>query len=185
MENKGILNKKIESNELLQISKIVTIKALKVNASKGLKLAFEILEGKKKEWLEDLTQEVATQILTDNMVITRDAFRIVGRLLIRQQRISERLVVLDNSEEEDNNNNNLMDKKAYIEYLQKNGEIEKKSSTFDVESLGLTNRQMEILNIYSKGHSMKETADILGISKSTVSNVIYRLQDKLNYLMVV
>ena len=83
----------------------------------------------------------------------------------------------------DNDFYNMQDKKAYINYINSYKEI-KTSKVFDVNILleGLTTRQREIINIYAKTNSMQKTADLLGIKKSSVSDCIYTIRNKINKL---
>ena len=180
----SIIGKQIKNEELESFAKGIVIKALKGLEAKGNKFATYILEGKRPFDLEDLQQSVMEQILIDNMTITKECFRAVGRIVSRHNRDSERLVIIDNSNEEENETINILEKNCYIEYLKNDNSIEKKSVNFNIDELGLTKRQLEIIKIYGTLQGYGETAKTLGISRSTVQVTINRLREKLNYLMV-
>ena len=54
----------------------------------------------------------------------------------------------------------------------------KENKSFSIDLLDLTERQKEILNIYSKTQSRQKTAEILGIAKSTIQVTIERIRKK-------
>ena len=65
MENKKIykINDKINVEDLEEVSRGITRKAINVIATNGDKIALELQEGKHRELLEDIIQEVATQLM--------------------------------------------------------------------------------------------------------------------------
>ena len=84
-------------------------------------------------------------------------------------------------------NNYIDDKKEYIESISYNQflcnnnsyELEKKAK-FNLESLGLTERQTEIIKMYASLKSINKVAEILGISKQAVSKTINIIRNKVN-----
>lgn len=171
------LNDKIKKEDLLKVSQGVCLKAIKVIASKGNKIAFELLENKRKELFEDLMQEVSINILLNDYKITKECFKCVNDYIYKVKK-DNIILTIDNKENKD-----FLECQAYCEYISKYQEV-KKTNNFTIEDLGLTNKQVEILKIYSNGFSMGQVAKMLGISKGTVSQTIYRLRDKLEFLKV-
>ena len=55
---------------------------------------------------------------------------------------------------------------------------EETKNKFSLNALNLTQKQKEILYIYSNSNSMQKTADLLGIAKSTVQKTIERIREK-------
>lgn len=67
----------IKIEELEEVAKGISLKAVKVIATNGDKLAFEILEGKKPEILEDIKQDVILKLLENNLRIEKNCFQVV------------------------------------------------------------------------------------------------------------
>ena len=173
------INDKIEKNEIEEVSKKITKKAIKVIASNGDKIAIELLENKHKELFEDITQEVALQLILNNYTITKECYRIVRSYIYKKNRDIIELIVDDDDEEKINE----LEKKCYINYISNEYKTEQKTKTLKIEELGLTSKQIEILKM-SQNLSFGEVAKLLNVSKSTVSNTIYRIRQKLQYLEV-
>ena len=180
---------KIEENEIMKISKGITRKALKiieassVNNAKNKKSGYNIyatrlLENKDLETLEDLYQIVSMQLFKDNYIITKECFRIVNKYIYNYKKDKMQNIEIVINEE---NNNTNVDKQSYINYIKKesnileNKEIKK---SFSLDMLELTEKQKEILNIYSKMLSYDKTAQILGISKGAVQTTVKRIREK-------
>ena len=73
------------------------------------------------------------------------------------------------------------DLQAYVNFVKEKSsyyEDIKENKSFSIDILELTDRQKEILNIYSKTQSRQKTAEILGIAKSTVQVTIERIRAK-------
>lgn len=183
MENKKTykIGDKINVEELEDVSRGIARKAINVIATNGDRIALELQEGKHKELMEDIIQEVTLQLILNDYVISKECFKIVRSYIYKKNRDIIELIVDD-----DGTNNdfyNMQDKKAYINYINSYRQ-EQKSKVFDVNILleGLTTRQREIINIYAKTNSMQKTADLLGIKKSSVSDTIYTIRNKINKL---
>ena len=167
----------IKKEDLQEVCRGITRKALKVIETKGNNWVSRILEYKDLDTLQDLEQTVAMQILEDNYQITREAFRIVNKYMYnyKVQDIKNIEITID-----ENGISNL-DRKSYINYVMEEvTPIEKteKNKQFNIELLGLTEKQLEILNVFSKMGSFGKTAEVLGITKSTVQTTINRIKNK-------
>lgn len=55
-----------------------------------------------------------------------------------------------------------------------------KKAKFNLDKLGLTNRQKEILQMYASLKSINKVAELLGISKQAVSKTINVIREKVN-----
>lgn len=167
----------IKKEDLQKVVKGITRKALKVIETKGNNWVTRILEYKDLDTLQDLEQTVAIQILEDNYQITKEAFRIVNKYMYNYkiQKLKNVEITID-----ENGVSNL-DKKSYINYVMEEvTPIEKteKNKQLNIELLGLTEKQLEILNIFSKMGTFGKTAEVLGITKSTVQTTINRIKNK-------
>lgn len=197
-----------EKNIDFEVIKKVSMKALKVVASQGGKKALDILvyfKNYRADDFEDLVQAVAlaaiengykmnSKIIIKNHVFTlrnkingfnfiskaskKNVFKRTNSILYNMKK--EKLYTMSY-------NNFIDDKKEYIETVSYNQflcnnnsyEIEKKAK-FNVESLGLTERQNEILKMYANLKSINKVAEILGISKQAVSKTINIIRNKVN-----
>ena len=185
---KGILGKKIENvEELEKVSEIITIKALKIIESKGNKYASNILDYKKSYCLdifEDLKSEVIIKIIENDYIITKECFKIVNNYLYNIKK--ERIEIIINTETETEEGKALLNKDSYIKFINEEHNETEQTETMPfyeiLEKLNLTEKQKEILLIYSKVYNFSKVADILGITKSSVSNTIYRIKDKIKML---
>lgn len=168
----------IKIEELEEVAKGISLKAVKVIATNGDKLAFEILEGKKPEILEDIKQDVILKLLENNLKIEKNCFQVVRSAIYRTNKTKIELII----DEEKSNFLEYQEQKAYINYINEEIGTEEKSKNFLIGEIleGLTERQKEIVLIYSKVNSFGKVAELLGVSKSTVSNTIYRLREKID-----
>lgn len=186
----------------------VAMKALKVVATNGDKKALDILiyyKSKKIDDFEDLVQEVALAIvengyiLKDSLVIKKHSFKLkkevngfkfISKVSKKNSYRVVRKAIYRLAKDELNcmsYNNYIDDKKEYIESISYNQflcnnnsyELEKKAK-FNLESLGLTERQNEILKMYANLKSINKVAEILGISKQAVSKTINIIRNKVN-----
>ena len=66
---------------------------------------------------------------------------------------------------------------SYMNYITKN-ENNYKKHTLNIEEIGLTTRQKEILNIYATTQSICKVAELLGISKQAVDKTIKTIRKK-------
>lgn len=161
------------------IARGIVIKALKIVEASGNCWASRLLENKDKDTLEDLIQDVLLVLIENNYKITRECYRIVNKTLYNKKKteiknISINLII------EDNKNSNELDKKSYVEFLEKELYSNKtENKKIMLSKLNLTKKQLEILNIYSKTSSYAKTAEYLNLSsRGTVQNTIKRIQNK-------
>lgn len=175
----GDIIKEEDKENIYKISKGIVIKALKVIEAKGNMFASRLLENKDVDTLEDLIQDVLLILVENNYKITRECYRIVNKNLNNKKKteiknISINLIV------EDNKNSNELDKKSYVEFLEKELYSNKtENKKIMLSKLNLTKKQLEILNIYAKTGSYAKTAEYLNLSsRGTVQNTIKRIQNK-------
>ena len=172
---------KIEVNEALSVANGIVKKAVNVIATSGDRIAFELQEGKQEDLKKDLIQEVATQLILNNYIISKECYKIVRSYIYKKNRDSIELIIDQDGTDDDNDFKKMYDKIAYIKYINEYKEI-KTSKQFNVNELlkGLTERQKEIIYMYAKCNSMQKVADLLGIKKSSVSDCIYTIRNKIN-----
>lgn len=167
----------IKKEDLQKVCRGITRKALKVIETKGNSWVTRIIEYRDLDTLQDLEQTVAIQILEDNYKITKNAFKIVNNYIYNYK-----IQKLKNVEITINENGiSNLDKNSYISYVMEEiTPIEKteKNKKINIEELELTKKQLEILNIFSKMGSFGKTAEVLGITKSTVQTTISRIKNK-------
>lgn len=181
MERIYKIGNKIEVDELETVSKIIMKKALKVIASNGDIIAHEMLEGKHRDTVEDIKQEIILQLILNDYIITKECYKIVRKTIYQKTRETIELVIDKTENENENEFYKIEDKKAYINFLNNEYNETTKSKMVNVAELleGFTDRQKEIITIYANGNSRNKTAELLGISKGTVNNTIKRLRDKI------
>lgn len=174
---KKLIGRKVSIEELENISKKVVRKSLRVMASSTSSLYIhKLLEYKDTDTIKDLEQEVATQLIIDGYVITKNAFHIVRNYLYKNYEKTE-LEIFSSEEEEQK----ALDNASYkISFVNNNNEEMKKTCNFSIESLGLTDRQNEIIKMYANGVSRYKIAEMLGVSSvGTINNTIKRIKDKI------
>lgn len=205
MENKEtLINKTIESRELYYYSEIIGKKALKIIETKGNKYATSIIENKnyykKDEW-DDIKQEIILQLIKDNYIITRNAYKVVndyinlksndGIVRIPKTEIvnGKRVVKKINGKivyermfpvEIDKDDKETIETIEKISFLQYNNKllIDNEKNVDIIEKLNLTERQKEILNIYAKTQNQSETARFLGIAQKNVHKTMNIIKEK-------
>lgn len=155
---------KVEDREnIYKIGKGIVIKALKVIETKGNCWASRLLENKDLDTLEDLIQDVLLILVENNYKITRECYRIVNKNLNNKKKTEIKNVSI-NLIIEDNKNINELDKKSYVEFLEKELYSNKtEDKKIMLSKLNLTKKQLEILNIYSKTASLEKTAEFLNL----------------------
>lgn len=209
-KNVKVVNKKERQEKSIdfEIIKKVSMKALKVVATNGDKKALDILvyfKNYKTDDFEDLTQAVALSamengyIMNDNIIIknhvfnlknSKNGFAFIGKVSKKYIYRVVRKEIYRLSKDEIHcisYNNYIDDKKEYIESISYNQflcnnnsyELEKKAK-FNLESLGLTERQTEIIKMYASLKSINKVAEILGISKQAVSKTINIIRKRVN-----
>lgn len=171
------INDKINVDELQEVAQGITLKALRVIETSGNKFASRIIEHKDDDMLQDLQQSVILELIKNNYIISKDCYKIVNKMLYnyKNDKIKSIEIVVD----EETNYSNI-DYNSYVEYLKSDSNIEFKDvkSRFNINELKLTDRQKEILNIYSKMQSMQQTADILKVSKSFIEKTMRIIKQK-------
>lgn len=179
METKKMykIGDKIKVEELEKVASGIVRKALKVIETSGNNWASRILENKDIDTLEDLKSLVIIEILENNYKITKECYRKINKFLYNYKvnRVKNVEIVVN-----DENICNI-DRYSYISYIkEERNELEKREITkkFSLDVLNLTEKQKEILDIYSKIGSMSQTAEILGVAKSTVQVTIERIRKK-------
>ena len=209
-KNVKVINKKERQEKSIDfdVIKKVSMKALKVVATNGDKKALDILvyfKNYKMDDFEDLIQAVAlasmengykmnSNIIIKNHVFTLknkvNGFNFIGKVSKKNIYRVVRKELYRMSKEEMHcisYNNYIDEKKEYIEtisynnFLCKNNsyKLEKKAK-FNIESLGLTERQAEIIKMYASLKSINKVAEILGISKQAVGKTINIIRNKVN-----
>lgn len=180
METKKIykIGDRVEINEMQEVSKGIVKKALKVIESSGNRWVTRIIEGKDKDTREDLEQLVILELIENNYVITKECYRKINKYFndYKVERIKNIEIVIN-----DDTNATNIDKYSYISYIKEEKNVLEKREMikkFNIEMLSLTEKQKEIINIYSKINSMQGTAEILGISKGSVQKTIERIREK-------
>ena len=170
------INDKIRIEDLESVSRGVAKKAINVIASNGDVIALELQEGRYKDLMQDLIQEVSMCIILNDYMLTKEAFKCVRSYIYKKNRDIIELII-------DEDKTDVFDCLSYVNYISSYREVER-SQVFNVDVLleDLTERQREIINMYAKINSMQKVADLLNIKKSTVSQVIYRLRRKINDL---
>lgn len=169
---------KIEVDELEKVAKGITIKALKVIETSGNRWASRIIEKQDLDTLEDLQQIVILKLIENEYIINRECYKVVNRYMYNYKVNNIRNIEIVVNDE---NNISNLDRKSYIEYIKEECDTLKNniySKKISIEMLQLTEKQKEILNIYSSLNSLQATADLLGVAKSTVQVTIERIREK-------
>lgn len=187
-ENKKIIGMCISNEELYNYAKGIAIKALKLMESKGNLYASNILTYRHcycKDIFDDLMQEVVMVIIQDNYIITKKAFQVVNNYLYNYKNYASKFELLIDSDKD--NDIEFLNRLAYLEYnsekiLINNTATEKQKNI--INALDLTERQREILDIYSKTQNKTKTGEFLGISKQAVDKTIKTIQNKTKKLNI-
>lgn len=167
----------IQESELQEVARGIAIKALKVIETKGNLWASRIIEHKDIDTLDDIIQTVTLKLLESNLQITQDCYRVVNKYLYNYKIQKARNVEITIDE----NGISNLDRKSYISYVME--EVTpinrvQENKQLNIKELELTEKQLEILNIFSKMGSFGKTAEVLGITKSTVQTTINRIKNK-------
>lgn len=156
--------KEEDKKDIYKIARGIVIKALKIVEASGNCWASRLLENKDKDTLEDIIQDVLLVLIENNYKITKECYKIINKTLYNKKKteiknISINLIV------EDNKNSNELDKKSYVEFLEKELYSNKtENKKIMLSKLNLTKKQLEILNIYAKTGSYAKTAEYLNLS---------------------
>lgn len=172
---------KIEVDEILSVANGIVKKAVNVIATSGDRIALELQENKHIDLKQDLVQEVATQLILNNYIISKECYKIVRSYIYKKNRDTIELIIDEDGTDEGNDFKKMYDKIAYVKYINEYKEV-KNSKQFNINKLmdGLTERQKEIIYMYAKCNSMQKVADLLGIKKSSVSDAIYTIRNKIS-----
>ena len=182
-KNKSLLGYVVKNEELYNISKIIVNKSLKVMECKGNMYASNIYTYKNTYSLdiyEDLVQEVAISIIENNYIIDKNNFKIVNNYLynnVTKIKQFEKISI----ESEDTNDIELLNYTSFLAYNNNKIMIEntKKGNEKNIiKALELTEKQREILDIYSKTMNAQKTADLLGLHVNTIKTTIKRIREK-------
>lgn len=182
MENKKVykIGCKINVEELEKVSKGIVLKGLKVIESSGNRWASRIIEGKDRETMEDLQSIVMLELIENDYIISKECYRKINKYLYNYKvdKIKTVEIVVNDEEEQENG---AVEYQSYIEYVRNindyNG-VKNIYNKFSINELKLTEKQKEILNIYSKLGSYGKVADVLGVARSTVQVTIERIRAK-------
>lgn len=174
---------KIEIEELETVATGIAIKGLKVVESSGNLWATRIIEGKDVDTLEDIKQTVILKLIENNYIISRECYKVINKILYnyKKSKINNVEIIIN-----DENGASNLDYNSYIEYIKSNDyvlESENIKNKMLLSELQLTKKQLEILHIYVKLGSMQETADVLGVTKSTIQTTINRIKQKTTKLI--
>lgn len=180
MENKKVykIGDNVEVEKIEEVAKGIVIKGLKVIEASGNNWASRIIEKKDIETFEDLKSIVILEIIENDYKITKNCYKKINQYLYnyKKEKINNLEIVIN---EETNATN--VDLQGFVNYEREKSsyyEDTRENKRFDLELLDLTDRQKEILNIYSKTQSRQKTAEILGVAKSTVQVTIERIRAK-------
>lgn len=174
---------KIEIEELEEVATGIAIKGLKVVESSGNMWASRIIEGKDVDTLEDIKQSVILKLIENNYIISKECYQVINKILYnyKKSKINDVEIVVN-----DENGSSSLDYNSYIEYVKNNDYVLKSENIKNkiaLQELQLTKKQLEILHIYVKLGSMQGTADVLGVTKSTVQTTINRIKQKTSKLI--
>lgn len=174
---------KIQVDELEKVATGIAIKGLKVVESSGNMWASRIIEGKDVDTLEDIKQSVILKLIENDYIISKECYQVINKILYnyKKSKINNVEIIIN-----DENGSSNLDYNSYIEYIKSNDyvlENENIKNKMLLRELQLTKKQLEILHIYVKLGSMQETADVLGVTKSTIQTTINRIKQKTSKLI--
>lgn len=202
VDKKSLLGYYVKNEELYKIANIIANKALRIIETKGNKYASNIIEHKqnqKKDDFEDIIQNIIEQIILNNYIVTKEAFRVVNAYInnIEKSPTIKTIVKDENGKPKttyikmekislDDEGEETADLLNYISYLSYNDNKimienapQKENTKNIIDALDLTPKQTEILDIFSKTYNATKTAELLGISRQRVQNIINDIRKKL------
>jgi hypothetical protein len=168
----------VEVEKIEEVASGIVLKGLKVIEASGNRWASRIIEKKDVDTFEDLKSIVILEIIENNYIISKECYRKINKYLYNYKTEKIKNIEIVVNEEENISN---IDKYSYIDYIKEKQsyyENEKKKNRISIELLELTEKQKEVLNIYSKFNSYEKTADILGVTKATVQTTVNRIREK-------
>ena len=171
---KTLINTKIGKEDIEKYSKIILKKALKVIACNGSIYALKLLENKDIETLKDLQQEVATQIILDGYVVTKNAYHIVRKYMYYNYEKTPLEIFTNNGvEEKENIIDKTIEKNCYLSYMNNNNSTElKKAKKIDLKKLYnlLSETEKKIFQYYIINNvNQIQVAKILDIKRNAVN----------------
>lgn len=180
MDNKKVykIGDNVEVENLQEVARGIVIKGLKVIECSGNNWASRIIEKKDIETFEELQSIVILEIIENNYKITKECYRKINKYMYKYKKEKVNNVEIVVNEETNASNIDFNSYVSYMKELSSYYEKVENKKRFSLEMLDLTEKQKEILNIYSKINSMSGTAELLGISKSSVQTTIERIRAK-------
>lgn len=177
---KTLINTRVKVEELEKISKIITRKSLKVISCNGSIYALKLLENKDIDTLNDLYQEVSLQIVLDDYIITRNAYKVVRKYIYNNYEKNNVELFFDNNN--DDVIENSIDKNCYISYINNsNEEKPKKATEVDTNKLYklLSDTEKKIYYYYFI-NNMKQCkiSEMLELKKQNITTYINRIKQK-------
>ena len=179
---KTLLNSKIEVEELEKYSKIITKKALKVISCSGSIYALKLLENKDIDTLNDLYQEVSLQLILDNYIVTRNAFRVVRSFIYKNYEKTETEIFTTEEEE-----TRGIENASYMSFLSNSNEDTKKASKIDVKKLmeKLSKKEKEVYKYYFVNNMQQVNIyKMMEVKQQTVGVLIKRIKEKARKCLV-
>lgn len=173
-KKKTLINTRINVEDLEKYSKIITKKALKVISCSGSIYAIELLENKDVNTLEDLYQEVALQIILDNYIISKNAFKVVRSYIYKNFEKTEVEIFTDDTEQEREE-----EKTSYISFM--NIEEKKEAKKIDLKKLYsiLSDTEKKIFKYYFCNNMKKvDISKMLDIKKQNITTYVNRIKQK-------
>ena len=176
---KTLINTKVKVEELEKISKIITRKSLKVVACSGSIYALKLLENRDLDTLNDLYQEVSLQIILDDYVITRNAYKVVRKYIYNNYEKNNVELFFEN--ENENVIDDTINKNCYISYINNSNEESKKATKIDTNKLYelLSDTEKKIYHYYFI-NNMKQVdiGKMLELKKQNITTYINRIKQK-------
>lgn len=173
---KTLLNKKINVEDVEKYSKIIVKKALKVISCSGSIYAIKLLENKDVDTLKDLQQEVALQLILDNYIINKNTFKVVRSYIYKNYEKTEMEIFTSEENQETAEN-----QASYISYLNNSNEKSKKATKIDLKKLykKLSDTEKKIFQYYFINNmKQKNIAEMLDIKKQNITTYILRIKQK-------
>lgn len=168
----------VEIEKIEDVATGIVLKGLKVIEASGNRWASRIIEKKDVDTFEDLKSIVILELIENNYIISKECYRKINKYLYNYK--VEKVKNIEIVVNDDENISNI-DRYSYIDYITENSSyyenIENKNR-ISLEMLDLTEKQKEILSIYSKFNSYEKTSEILGVTKATVQTTIKRIREK-------
>ena len=114
----------------------------------GSLYASVLIEKKDVETLKDIKQDVIVQIICDDYIVTRNAYRVVRKFIYNNYEKNNIDIFYDDEKIEIE-----MNKQSFEKYNKKIVNVsfmKQKNIDFNLEKIKLTEREKEIINMYAK-----------------------------------